>query len=90
MNYAYRVRDSRGGIIQGTMEAESRNSVIEALLRQQYTILDIREDLNREAAQKRAVNLSLFETIKINDLSLFTRQLSTWWLVCPSSAVFRY
>jgi len=59
------------------MEAESRNSVIEALLRQQYTILDIREDLNREAAQKRAVNLSLFETIKINDLSLFTRQLST-------------
>ena len=77
MNYAYRVRDASGGIIQGTMEAESRNSVIEALLRQQYTILDIREDLNREAAQKRAVNFSLFETIKINDLSLFTRQLST-------------
>jgi len=77
VNYAYRVRDSRGGIVQGTMEAENRNTVIESLLRQHYTILEIREDRNKEIAQKNALNFSLFETIKINDLSLFTRQLST-------------
>lgn len=77
MNYAYRVRDSAGGIVQGSMEADHRNSVIESLLRQHYTILEIKEDKNREAAQKNALNFSLFETVKINDLSLFTRQLST-------------
>lgn len=77
MNYAYRVRDAAGGIVQGTMEAEHRNSVIESLLRQHYTILEIREDKDREAAQKNALDFTLFESVKINDLSLFTRQLST-------------
>jgi len=76
VNYAYRVRDASGGIVKGIMEAESRNSVIESLLRQQYTIMEIRE-VQRKEAHKHALKFSLFETIKINDLSLFTRQLST-------------
>ena len=63
---------TRPGIVQGTMEAEHRNSVIESLLRQHYTILEIREDKDREAAQKNALDFTLFESVKINDLSLFT------------------
>jgi type IV pilus assembly protein PilC len=59
------------------MEADHRNSVIDALLRQQYTILEIKEDKDKEATQKNALNFSWFEKVTINDLSLFTRQLST-------------
>lgn len=59
------------------MEADNRNLVIDALLRQQYTILEIKEDKDKEATQKNALNFSWFEKVTINDISLFTRQLST-------------
>jgi type IV pilus assembly protein PilC len=59
------------------LEADNRNLVIDALLRQQYTILEIKEDKDKEATQKNALNFSWFEKVTINDLSLFTRQLST-------------
>lgn len=77
MNFAYRARDAAGGIVQGTLEADNRNLVIESLLRQNYTILDLREARHQPAAPRSALNISLFEKVKINDLSLFTRQLST-------------
>jgi type IV pilus assembly protein PilC len=77
VNYTYRVRGRDGKIVKGTMEADNRNLVIDALLRQQYTILEIKEDKDKEATQKNALNFSWFEKVTINDLSLFTRQLST-------------
>lgn len=77
MNYTYRVRGRDGKIVKGTMEADNRNLVIDALLRQQYTILEIKEDKDKEATQKNALNFSWFEKVTINDISLFTRQLST-------------
>ena len=77
MNYTYRVRGRDGKIVKGTLEADNRNLVIDALLRQQYTILEIKEDKDKEATQKNALNFSWFEKVTINDLSLFTRQLST-------------
>ncbi len=77
MKYAYRARDRAGRIIKGTMEAESLNLVIESLQRQDYIILGIKEEANRKTAPKKALNLRLFQTVKVNDLALFTRQLST-------------
>jgi type IV pilus assembly protein PilC len=77
VNYTYRVRGRDGKIVKGTLEADNRNLVIDALLRQQYTILEIKEDKDKEATQKNALNFSWFEKVTINDLSLFTRQLST-------------
>ena len=77
MNYTYRVRGRDGKIVKGTLEADNRNLVIDALLRQQYTILEIKEDKDKEATQKNALNFSWFEKVTINDISLFTRQLST-------------
>jgi type IV pilus assembly protein PilC len=77
VNYTYRVRGRDGKIVKGTLEADNRNLVIDALLRQQYTILEIKEDKDKEATQKNALNFSWFEKVTINDISLFTRQLST-------------
>ncbi|HHV15465.1 MAG TPA: type II secretion system F family protein [Gelria sp.] len=77
MIFYYRALDASGAVVRGTLEADNRNLVIESLLRQDYTIVDIKEDRNREAAKKASLSFSLFESVKINDLSLFTRQLST-------------
>ncbi len=77
MIYSYRAMDNSGAVIKGSLEAENRNSVIESLLRQSYTILDIKEDKDKVIASKSVLNINLFESVKINDLSLFTRQLST-------------
>lgn len=77
MIYSYRALDTAGAVIKGSLEAENRNLVIEALLRQNYTILELKEDKDKAAAGKSALNINLFESVKINDLSLFTRQLST-------------
>ncbi len=77
MIFSYRALDGAGNIIKGTLEAENRNLVIEALLGQNYNILELKEDKSKEAAKKSSVNITLFESVKINDLSLFTRQLST-------------
>ncbi len=77
MIFYYRALDASGAVVKGTLEADNRNLVIESLLRQDYTIVDIKEDRDREAAKKASLNITLFESVKINDLSLFTRQLST-------------
>lgn len=77
MVFYYRALDTSGAAIKGTLEADNRNMIIELLQRQNYTILEIKEDKNKEAAKKSAINITLFETVKIKDLSLFTRQLST-------------
>ena len=77
MIFSYRALDTAGAVVRGTLEADNRNLVIESLLHQNYTIVEIKEDRNKEAAKKSSLSFSLFENVKINDLSLFTRQLST-------------
>lgn len=77
MIYSYRALNASGAVVKGTLEAENRNLVIESLLRQNYTIVDLKEDKNRAAAKKTEINITFFEKVKIDDLSLFTRQLST-------------
>ena len=77
MIFSYRALDTAGAVVKGTLEADNRNLVIESLLHQNYTIVEIKEDRNKEAAKKSSLNITLFESVKINDLSLFTRQLST-------------
>lgn len=77
MIYSYRALDTAGAIIKGSLEAENRNLVIESLLRQNYTILELKEDKDKAIASKSAVNINLFKSVKINDIALFTRQLST-------------
>lgn len=77
MIYNYRARDAAGGIVQGALEADNRNLVVESLLRQNYTILELREDKYKTAQKTSFLYAPLFQSVKINDLSLFTRQLST-------------
>lgn len=77
MIFSYRALDTAGVVVKGTLEADDRNLVIESLLRQNYTIVELKEDKDKEKVKKSSLNISLFESVKINDLSLFTRQLST-------------
>ena len=77
MIFSYRALDTAGAVVKGTLEADNRNLVIESLLHQNYTIVEIKEDRNKEAAKQSSMSFNLFKSVKINDLSLFTRQLST-------------
>jgi len=77
MIYSYRALDAAGALVTGTLEAENRNMVVEALLGQNYTIVDLKEDRQKAITAKSQINITLFEKVKIADLSLFTRQLST-------------
>lgn len=77
MIYSYRALDTGREVIKGSLEADNRNLVIEYLLRQNYTILEIKADREKEIANKSALHFSWLESVKINDISLFTRQLAT-------------
>ncbi len=77
MIFSYRALNAAGGLVKGTLEADNRGLLINALQSQNLTILEIKEDKDKEAAKKASINITLFESVKINDLSLFTRQLST-------------
>ncbi|HZJ85305.1 MAG TPA: type II secretion system F family protein [Syntrophomonadaceae bacterium] len=77
MIFSYRAMNASGGIVTGTLEADNRSLLIDSLQNQNLTILEIKEDKDKAAAQKAAININLFQSVKINDLSLFTRQLST-------------
>ncbi len=77
MIFSYRALNATGEIVKGSLEADNRNLLIDALQAQNLTILEIKEDRDKEAAQKASINIDLFQSVKINDLSLFTRQLST-------------
>lgn len=77
MIFSYRALDDDRVHIKGTLEADNLYLVIDSLFDQKYTIIDIKKDANKEVAKKSAVHITWLERVKINDLSLFTRQLST-------------
>lgn len=77
MYYSYRVKDVAGKSLSGVVEADNRNLVINNLIKQNYTILEIKEEKGRAEIKQRSLQLSFMDKVKVRDLSLFTRQLAT-------------
>jgi len=75
-NFKYTVRNTGGGTASGVIAAASQAEVINQLKSQGLTIINIQEDIIRKG-----IDLARFfkprAHVKIDDMVLFTRQLST-------------
>jgi type IV pilus assembly protein PilC len=70
--YVFKAMDLAGAPMRGQIDAESKQVVSDELKSRGLVILDI-----AEKHRSRDLNLKLFERIKLSDLAIFSRQLST-------------
>src|SRR5690349_13771334 len=71
--YAYKVKDNRGRLVEGKVEADSESMVADKLRSMGYRPLEIRPantGLDREIKLMR-------ERVKLKDLAVFSRQFAT-------------
>lgn len=72
--FAYKVRDRSGKIFTGSMEGENRISVVSRLREMNYFITSVSEKKKNILFSKQ---ITLFQSIKIRDLTIFYRQFAT-------------
>lgn len=77
MKFVYRARTESGKEVSGTFEAEDRDMVLAALTKQGMHPLLIKESASTEATGKKGLAKLLQPKVKLKDLVMFTRQLST-------------
>jgi type IV pilus assembly protein PilC len=73
IQYAYKVKDPRGRLIEGKVEAENENAVAERLREMGYRPLEVRQaavGLEREIRIRRP-------RVKLKELAVFSRQFAT-------------
>ena len=70
--YVFKAMDLTGGKARGEVEAESKQAVSDQLKARGLIVLDI-----VEKHRSRELNIDVFERIKLSDLAIFSRQLST-------------
>ncbi|MFH1361303.1 MAG: type II secretion system F family protein [bacterium] len=76
--FNYKARDSYGSLSEGVMEAESSRSVAMQLSKLGYSPINITEEQSNDAFVQLQGLLNFFQQkIKLNDLIIFTRQLSS-------------
>ena len=71
-HFKYTVKDAAGKTITSSADSKNRDSLIELLRKQQLTIISLEED--KDAEVKTA---QLAKKVKLDDLVIFSRQLST-------------
>lgn len=72
--FAYKVRDRAGKVFTGNMEGENRNSVVSHLREMDYYITSVSEKKKNILF---SLQVNLFQSIKLRDLTIFYRQFST-------------
>lgn len=72
--FAYKVRDRSGKIFTGSMEGENRISVVSRLREMNYFITSVSEKKKNILFSRQ---ITLFQSIKIRDLTIFYRQFAT-------------
>ena len=76
--YNYTVRDSKGEIVVGTIDADTQDSVISKLKDMGYFIVNIdRPKEEKSKFKNKTITFSFLSRIKIRDMVVFTRQFST-------------
>jgi type IV pilus assembly protein PilC len=72
--YAYKVKDNRGRLVEGKVEAETESAVAEKLRSMGYRPLEIRQ---ANAGLEREIKLFGRERVKLKDLAVFSRLFAT-------------
>lgn len=72
--YSYKVKDTRGKLVEGKVEAESEAAVATKLRSMGYVPLDVRAT---NAGMQREITLGRKKRIKLKDLAVFSRQFAT-------------
>lgn len=76
MNFAYKVKTSQGNVLEGSMEANDQQSVVNRLREQRFIILDISEVKSASGGMLNKLN-PFKPKVKRKDLVIFSRQLAT-------------
>jgi len=72
--FAYKVRNRSGKIFTGSMEGESRSVAVSRLREMDYFITSISE---KKKSALFSQQITLFQSIKLRDLTIFYRQFAT-------------
>jgi type IV pilus assembly protein PilC len=72
--YAYKVKDNRGKLVEGKVEAESESAVAEKLKSMGYRPLEIKQ---ANAGLDREIRIFGKERVKLKDLAVFSRLFAT-------------
>jgi type IV pilus assembly protein PilC len=72
--YAYKVKDNRGRLVEGKVEADSEAAVADKLKSMGYRPLEIKQ---ANGGLDREIRLFGKERVKLKDLSVFSRQFAT-------------
>ena len=72
--YAYKVRDARGKLTEGKVEAASEAAVAERLRSMGYVPLEVRP---ANVGMQREISLGFKKRVKTKDLAIFARQFAT-------------
>lgn len=75
-NYSYIAVDSKGKSIEGVIDAQDRNAVIDTLTKQALRPVSIKEVKSKEARNNNTISFGI-KKVKTDQLVMFTRQLST-------------
>jgi type IV pilus assembly protein PilC len=76
--YTYKARNMSGGVVTGTIEAESQRSVILRLKQQHLMVISAEEEKpNPFISALNKMSLSMMGRVGLRELVLFSRQLST-------------
>jgi type IV pilus assembly protein PilC len=74
VTFVYKVRDRSGKLFTGSMEGENKNSVVSRLREMDYFITSVSEKRKNALFSQQ---ISLFQGIKLRDLTIFYRQFAT-------------
>jgi len=72
--YAYKVRDQRGKLVEGRVEAPNESAVAEKLMSMGYAPLEVRL---ANSGLQREISFGRTKRIRLKDLAVFSRQFST-------------
>ncbi|MEA1939574.1 MAG: type II secretion system F family protein [Candidatus Caldatribacteriota bacterium] len=72
--YVYKVRDRSGKIFNGSIEGESKETVVQRLKGMNYFITSVTEKRKNALL---STELTFFNTIKLKDMTIFYRQFAT-------------
>ena len=71
-HFKYTVKDATGKTVTSSADSKNRDSLIDLLRKQQLTIISLEEDRDTEVK-----TAQLAKKVKLDDLVIFSRQLST-------------
>ncbi len=75
--FNYTVRNLKGELIKGSIDAETQESVVLKLKDMEYFVISIVKMKERISTSKKTISFSFFNRIKTRDLVVFTRQFAT-------------